>query len=87
MNKRQRKKLSREKCPRCKDTMGIWSLRKLPTGRWVSDFCCCTTCGHGYPPEKQAEVREIRRKIEADLEKGRYPWLREENDADVRKTS
>jgi len=46
MNKRQKKKLSRNACPRCKRGDGIWSIRELRTGRYVSDFVQCLECGY-----------------------------------------
>ncbi len=44
MRKRQRKKNSRNRCPKCNSYDGIWRWNKVVTGKWVSEFFWCFSC-------------------------------------------
>lgn len=59
MNKRQRKKLMRHACPKCRSEDIIRDLYKLPTGRYTGVFVACLNenCAYGWtnPPPKESE--------------------------------
>lgn len=54
MNKRQRKKWSKVRCPVCRKREGVWFWGKTPTGRWVSTFDWCPDC----EDKKRAEANK-----------------------------
>ncbi len=56
MNKRQRKKLSKSKCPKCFCTTTIGELCQLRTGRWISRFLFCPAC---EDPEYYQKLRDF----------------------------
>jgi hypothetical protein len=51
VRKRLKKKLAKERCPKCGGEDGIRGWRMLRTGRWVPSELSCFHCDMGVPIE------------------------------------
>ena len=60
MKKRQKKKLARYTCLKCrKNDDGIDRHYQLKSGRWVSEYCLCFPCD---VPGYKEQIEEIKKK-------------------------